>query len=239
MMFRLGSVGYGSAHRARSKNTAPNAYIFAGERRGAPLNMANLARRVILPAITAAKVTFDDGSGLEWKGWHAIRRGLTSNLYELGISGKVILSILRHSSINTTMEIYVQTDQTASRDATQKLEAAIFPFGGLVAQRLERAAHNRKVPGSNPGEPTKTLPYVFQTSSPSNLTIMHRSDVIECETEVPEAKGFPRQPTNRRYFARTGKQHSHLARVFPQTRALPRSRLPQSGLFGRLESLSG
>jgi integrase len=112
-------------HRTRSSNTAPNAYIFAGTKRGAPLNMANLARRVILPAIV--KVTFDDGSSLAWKGWHAIRRGLASNLYGLGVQPKVIQAILRHSSISTTMEIYVQTDQTASREAMQKLEA-MFSF---------------------------------------------------------------------------------------------------------------
>ena len=29
--------------------------------------------------------------------------------------------------------------------------------GGPIAQRLEQSAHNRKVPGSNPGGPTRIL----------------------------------------------------------------------------------
>lgn len=115
------------AHRGRSKRTQPLDYIFAGERRGQPLNMANLARRSILPAI--ASVTLDDGSHLEWKGFHALRRGLASNLFAAGVSGKVIQSLLRHSNLSTTMQIYVQTDEAASRSAMQKIEDVLFPFG--------------------------------------------------------------------------------------------------------------
>jgi integrase len=117
------------AHRAWSTRTQPLDYIFSGKRRGTPLNMANLARRVILPAI--AEVMLDNGP-LQWKGWHAFRRGLASNLFGLGISGKVIQGILRHSDINTTMQIYVQTDQTAAREAMQKLEEDMSPLGDGV-----------------------------------------------------------------------------------------------------------
>jgi hypothetical protein len=54
-------------------------FIFAGERKGKPLNLENLAQRIMSPALT-------DG----WKGWHGFRRGLGSNLYNLGVPPKVI-----------------------------------------------------------------------------------------------------------------------------------------------------
>jgi integrase len=102
---------------------ADDAYIFAGERRGAPLNLANLARRVIVPAFKK-----NPQHKLEWHGWHAFRRGLASNLYELGVQPKVIQAILRHGDIGTTLAYYVQTPAEESREALRQIEDA-FPFG--------------------------------------------------------------------------------------------------------------
>ncbi|MGB2890284.1 MAG: site-specific integrase, partial [Candidatus Acidiferrales bacterium] len=95
-------------------------YIFAGEKFGAPLNLANLARRVIKPAIKA--------KGVEWKGWHAFRRGLASNLYALGVQPKVIQAILRHSDIGTTLAYYVATPDEESRAALRKIENSFVPW---------------------------------------------------------------------------------------------------------------
>jgi len=44
---------------------------------GGALDLDNLADRVIKPVLKA--------NGLKWKGWHAYRRGLATNLHELGI----------------------------------------------------------------------------------------------------------------------------------------------------------
>ena len=76
-------------------------YIFAGERLHRPLNLANLARRVILPALARA----EDGP-LYWRGWKAFRSGLAGTLYGLGVAPKVIQAsdaVLRHSDIGTTL----------------------------------------------------------------------------------------------------------------------------------------
>lgn len=108
------------AHRERCGNPGPDSYIFAGPKRGAPLNLANLARRVIKPAI--------ERQGISWKGWHSLRRGLASNLYALGTPPRVIQSILRHTSMRMTLEYYVQDDIQAARSAVAKLEGA---FGGM------------------------------------------------------------------------------------------------------------
>jgi integrase len=104
------------AHRG-TVDSQPDNYIFAG-RRGQPLNLANLARRVIIPAITGK---------VDWRGWHAFRRGLASNLYALSVPPKIIQAILRHADISTTLKYYVQTNEPASREALEKLEN-LFPW---------------------------------------------------------------------------------------------------------------
>jgi integrase len=43
-----------------------------------------------------------------WRGWHAFRRGLTTNLHALGIPDKEIRAILRHSNIAVTQSCYIK-----------------------------------------------------------------------------------------------------------------------------------
>jgi integrase len=97
---------------------AAHEYIFAGERKGAPLNLENLATRVVKPALVK--------KNLPWKGWHAFRRGLGSNLYQLGVKPVVIQSILRHSDVATTLGYYVVTPSSDAHDALKQLEAIIW-----------------------------------------------------------------------------------------------------------------
>jgi integrase len=83
-------------HRFRMGQLAqPGLPIFqAGN--GKPLNLDNLARRVIAPLV-------------EWHGWHAFRRGLATNLHALGVADKDIQAILRHSNVGLTMNVYVKS----------------------------------------------------------------------------------------------------------------------------------
>jgi hypothetical protein len=48
----------------------------------------------------------------KWKGWHC---------YALGVKPKVIQAILRHSDIVTTLGFYVETSESESREALDKL----------------------------------------------------------------------------------------------------------------------
>ena len=68
---------------------------------GGALDLDNLADRVIKPVLKA--------NGLKWKGWHAYRRGLATNLHELGVPDKVIQAILRHEDVKTTQRSYIKT----------------------------------------------------------------------------------------------------------------------------------
>jgi integrase len=99
------------AHR---KTHGGDGYIFAGERRGTPLHLDNLSRRVIGPALNGG-----------WKGWHGFRRGLASNLYRLGVPAKIIQDILRHADVSTTETNYIVVDRSETKAAMRKLERAV------------------------------------------------------------------------------------------------------------------
>lgn len=81
---------------------------------GNPLDLESLSRRIIRPALKAA--------GLEWHGWHAFRRGLATNLHQLGVRDKDVQAILRHSNISTTMNSYVKSVPAGAAAAMQALE---------------------------------------------------------------------------------------------------------------------
>ena len=65
--------------------------------------------------------------GLAWYGWHAFRRGLATNLYELGVPDITIQAILRHSDVSVTRDAYIKrsgVDRT-SVEAMRKLEGVL------------------------------------------------------------------------------------------------------------------
>jgi integrase len=84
---------------------------------GGALDLDNLADRVIKPIFKA--------NGIEWKGWHAYRRGLATNLHELGVPDKVIQAILRHEDVSTTQRSYIKTVPEVVTNAMKQLEARI------------------------------------------------------------------------------------------------------------------
>jgi integrase len=62
------------------------------------------------------------GSGVEWHGWHAFRRGLATNLYRIGVPARTIQAILRHSNVSTTLAFYVKTSGADAVAAMERLE---------------------------------------------------------------------------------------------------------------------
>ena len=61
----------------------------------------------------------------EWRGWHAFRRGLATNLNRLGLDDSVIQRILRHSTVAVTQACYIKTASEDAKAAMQKLESAL------------------------------------------------------------------------------------------------------------------
>lgn len=82
---------------------------------GTPVDLANVANRVIKPMLEA--------HGMRWKGWHAFRRGLATNLKALGVDDLTIMRIIRNSDVGTTRKHYIKiipADVEAAMDALEK-----------------------------------------------------------------------------------------------------------------------
>ncbi len=124
-------------HKLRiGKLAQPNLPIFqAGN--GKPLNLDNLVRREIVPALTRCEVCGKaesnhakaehefklDTSIPSWHGWHAFRRGLATNLHTLGVDDKTIQAILRHSNVALTINVYIKSVTESQVSAMDVLEA--------------------------------------------------------------------------------------------------------------------
>ncbi|MGC2154216.1 MAG: hypothetical protein WA618_19405, partial [Terriglobales bacterium] len=109
-------------------------WILSGEKKGFSTNLDNLCKRVIKPAI---------GSNL-WHGWHAFRRGLMTNLYELGVPPEVAQTILRHADASTSRKHYlVLESQKQGRAAMRKLEKSLAI---KERKRSKRTPRNRRKP---------------------------------------------------------------------------------------------
>jgi len=99
-------------HRKGVPNS-PDAYIFAGERKGRPLNLANLVRREMTEIV-------DNG---QWHGWHGFRRGLATRLHEAHVQVEVIQEILRHTDPKVTQDSYIVIKSNATTKAMRKVDA--------------------------------------------------------------------------------------------------------------------
>jgi integrase len=100
------------AHRKRSVGD----FIFCGEKSGKPLVMENLLARKILPAL--------EGANIQWRGWHAFRRGLATNLSKLGIDILTISRLMRHGNIGITEQAYVMPVPQSAQKAMREFERA-------------------------------------------------------------------------------------------------------------------
>lgn len=124
---------------------ADHSYIFAGPKAGRPLNLANLARRVIVPTLAAAGVK-------SWAGWHAFRRGLATNLYELGVAEPTVQAILRHADLATTRRHYIKKNVVPqdSKLAMERLEQ--------VFSKLQKPLAGHRALGTNVGTKRSVKP---------------------------------------------------------------------------------
>ncbi len=88
--------------------------LMSQSRKGTPLNLDNLAKKVMQPGLAQL--------GLKWYGWHAFRRGLATNLKQIGVDDKTIQTILRHADYTTTMNHYVLSVPESVRTAMKRFE---------------------------------------------------------------------------------------------------------------------
>ena len=91
--------------------------------------MDNFNARVIRPALSAA--------GVAWYGWHALRRGLASNLVELRVDPKIAQAILRHANVRTTTDFYIKARPEKTAAAMSQLEATFKKRQEAFEQKLK------------------------------------------------------------------------------------------------------
>jgi integrase len=101
----------------------------------------SLLRRAILPALEVCEICSkpesEHGKAIHeyernkvlpaWRGWHAFRRGLATNLNRLGVDGLVIQRILRHSNVAVTQACYIKTVSEAAKAAKRLFYAPFRP----------------------------------------------------------------------------------------------------------------
>ena|SRR5277367_2659854 len=90
---------------------------------GTPLAMGNVLNRLVLLVLSRCSVCklpkgkrhlvsdhdwIRDGSIPEWRGWHAFRRGVATNLQHLGANVVAAQGALRHSDASVTLKHYTK-----------------------------------------------------------------------------------------------------------------------------------
>ena len=104
-----------NAYRVSMGNPSTGVIFHSGD--GKPMDLDKLAQQVIRPLVKS--------TGLEWHGWHGFRRGIASNLYELGADEKVVQRILRHAKSHVTKDRYIKAFDPAVLAAMRKLETSL------------------------------------------------------------------------------------------------------------------
>ncbi len=121
---------------------------------GTPINLANVAKRIIVPRIEKCVKCrkpktehrpeahlFELDRSLCWKGWHAFRRGLATTLHALGIPDREIQAILRHSNVAITQASYIKSVAESQVNALDMVAAKM-----AVVQSCNDSATETKGP---------------------------------------------------------------------------------------------
>jgi len=122
-------------HLEKHRNDFPaDGFIFTGAKMGRPLDLHNLANRVIRPALKKANIP--------WCGWHGFRRGLATNLHTLGVKDMDIQRILRHADVGVTQRSYIKVEDDVRSAAMLKLQKSLS--AKIEARKRQRKNANRR-----------------------------------------------------------------------------------------------
>ena len=81
------------------------------------MDFDKLGQNLVRPAVEALR--------LKWYDWHGFRRGIASNLNELGANDKLVQRILRHAKPHVTKERYIKDFDPAVLAAIKSLETTL------------------------------------------------------------------------------------------------------------------
>ena len=105
-------------HRDRSVPTQEG-WLFANPVTGKPYHQEEIQKKHIRKAGVAAGIGSDIG-------WHTFRHSYRSWLDETGAPLTVQKELMRHASIQTTMNIYTQALSSEKREAASKVAGALW-----------------------------------------------------------------------------------------------------------------
>jgi integrase len=77
---------------------------------------------------------------IAWRGYHAFRRGLATNLRALNVDDLTIKDILRHSDVAVTRASYIKRIDERSVEAMDKFEAELGRRERKPAQTIKSKA---------------------------------------------------------------------------------------------------
>lgn len=120
-----------------SRGNPASGPIFATMKGTTPLNLNNVLNRQILPVLNVCVCgkaedkhekedhEYQRSERPQWHGWHAFRRGLATNLHDLGVADKTIQAILRHANVAVTQNSYIKSLDSQSIAAMRQLESLV------------------------------------------------------------------------------------------------------------------
>jgi len=129
----------------RSWHRKPSDWVFAN-RAGKPRWQESILRRQLKPAAVRA--------GIGKIGWHTFRHSYSSMLRRVGADIKVQQELLRHSTIQSTMNIYTRAMSEGKRAANSVVVRSVLASatcGGTstVPSKVESTNGNQRVPIAN------------------------------------------------------------------------------------------
>jgi integrase len=93
---------------------------------GTPVNASNFMRRHFYPIAAHASIpTRRQPDGTQGLRLHDLRHGCGTLLISLGVKPKLVQTILRHSRLATTMDLYVHAYDEDLREAVNTLDRAL------------------------------------------------------------------------------------------------------------------
>ncbi|MGA3128202.1 MAG: tyrosine-type recombinase/integrase [Candidatus Korobacteraceae bacterium] len=127
--------------RKTSPFNAPEDWMFANPASGKPYYQEEIQKTHLKAAAEAAGLGRDVG-------WHTFRHSYRSWLDESGALMKVQQELIRHASIQTTMNVYGQAMSSSKRKANSKVVTMVLGAkAGAGAERAQKRAKKAPVEG--------------------------------------------------------------------------------------------
>ena len=116
------ALGDGQLHESKRWFSSPEGWLFANPVTGKPFHQEEIQKRHVRKAGKSAKIGAEIG-------WHTFRHSYRSWLDETGAPLTVQKELMRHASIQTTMNIYGKAMTDTKRQAHRRVVEMVLKSG--------------------------------------------------------------------------------------------------------------